>query len=205
MNNEKLSSSETVATEVKTQEAGNFPVQPHKNLWNIEKLISFTAFLISIGTFITFAYQTHLIQKQQFRGVLPYLMINIHTGYDSQGKKLISLELYNNGLGPAIVEDVTFSYNGNSYATLYDFFIEGIYANNKISASRHEIKAGYALPAGQSLSLLSSNDAQAAAVLEKVFVSDDFTMEIVYASLYEEKWKINYIKGNYNPKPIKVE
>jgi hypothetical protein len=90
MNDQQLHTPEAVTTENKTEVSIKPPVFTAKKSWNAQKLMSFSAFLISIGTFITFAYQTHLIQKQQFRSVLPYLMINRSSGYNEQGQKMIS-------------------------------------------------------------------------------------------------------------------
>jgi hypothetical protein len=205
MNDQQLHTPEAVTTENKTDGSIKPPVFTAKKSWNAQKLMSFSAFLISIGTFITFAYQTHLIQKQQFRSVLPYLMINRSSGYNEQGQKMISLQLFNNGIGPAIIEDVTILYHDKEYKTVYDFFVNGVYAENQINMSRNDIKAGFALPAGQTLALLSSNDHQAAIVLEKVLASNDFMLEIVYSSLYEEKWKLTYKHGAYNLKPEKID
>lgn len=203
MNTEQLNTSETVVPENKTE-----PVSPNrafKKTWNPDKLMSFSAFLISVGTFLTFAYQTHLIQKQQFRSVLPYLMITQYTGYVNQDQKTISLQLFNNGVGPAFIEDIKISYQGKEYKSIYDFFIQGIYPDHKISTGRNNVVAGYVIPAGQALALLTSNDSQATTVLEKVFSSDSFSIEIVYSSLYEEKWKFTYKNGKYNPEPVKVD
>ena len=44
-----------------------------KKFWSSDKFLSLLTFLISIGTFSTFVYQTYLIQKQQYANVLPYL------------------------------------------------------------------------------------------------------------------------------------
>ena len=46
-----------------------------KKFWSSDKFLSLLAFLISIGTFFTFAYQTYLIQKQQYANTMPYLSI----------------------------------------------------------------------------------------------------------------------------------
>jgi hypothetical protein len=205
MNDEQLHTPEAVTTENKTDGSIKSPVFTVKKSWNTQKLMSLSAILISMGTFITFAYQTHLIQKQQFRSVLPYLIINQHSAYNEQGQKMISLQLFNNGVGPAIIEDLTISYRDKEYKTMYEFFLNGVYADNQINASRYDIQAGFAIPAGQLLTILSSNDHQAASVLEKVLVSNDFILEIIYSSLYEEKWKLTYKHGAYNLKPEKID
>lgn len=205
MNNEQLNTPEIVSTEDKTPHTSRAAVYKPKRIWSTDKLMAYIAFIISIGTFFTFSYQTYLIQKQQFRSVLPYLMVTYSTGFDNQGQRMNGLQFINNGVGPAIIEAVKIVYAGQQCKTVTNFFVKGIYADTKISTSRSELRAGYALPAGQILSPLSSIDAQAAAVLEKVFGSDSFAIEIIYSSLYEEKWKITYRKNNFNPKPVKVD
>jgi hypothetical protein len=176
-----------------------------KKTWNTERLMTYIAFLISICTFIMFTYQTYLIQKQQLRSVLPFLLLVNSVGNNSDGERTVNLLLMNNGVGPAIIEDVTITYQGNQYKTVDDFFGKAIYSAHKISTQRNGIRAGFILPASQAQVLLGSNDSQASVVLEKIFYSNDFNIEIVYASLYEETWKITYKSGEPTNKPIKVD
>ena len=49
-----------------------------KKFWSSDKFLSLLAFLISLGTFSTFAYQTYLIQKQQYASTMPYLSIETY-------------------------------------------------------------------------------------------------------------------------------
>lgn len=49
-----------------------------KRFWNTDKLMSFLAILLSVGTLLVFIYQTNLIRKQQYAAVYPYLEMGFH-------------------------------------------------------------------------------------------------------------------------------
>ena len=74
------------------QESSKPPeVAGKKSFWSSDNLLSLFAFLVSVGTFSTFAYQTYLIQKQQYASMMPYLMI----------------ERYNDGTGDYMKRKIT--------------------------------------------------------------------------------------------------
>lgn len=89
-----------------------------------DKLISLIALFISLGTFITFAYQNFLIQKQQYRSVMPYLMINKFTEYDENQQALTLFDIMNNGVGPTFIEDIEIRYEGKVYSSIEDFYLK---------------------------------------------------------------------------------
>jgi hypothetical protein len=83
----------------------------NKPFWDTDKIVSFSAFFISFGTFAIYLYQTHLIQKQQHASVLPYLEIE-NSQPDEKTYKLI---LANNGIGPAFIRKIGIHYQGKFY------------------------------------------------------------------------------------------
>ncbi len=173
--------------------------KPIRKRWKSNQLLSLIALLISLGTFITFAYQNYLIREQQYRSVLPYLMINPFTGFDENGQPTYVLALFNNGVGLAFIEDLSIIYQGKEYSSVRSFYLDSIYP---IKCGFTEINIGYALPAGQSITILDSNDSTAAQVLDNVFQNTQ--IEITYSSLYDQKWKVMF--GNQNHKrPIKFD
>lgn len=164
-----------------------------------DKLISLIALLISLGTFITFSYQNYLIQKQQYRSVMPYLMINKYTGYDENQQALTRIEIFNNGVGPAFVEEVEIMYEGEMYSSVGEFLLEGIFAATPIKTGRTELSSGYAIPAGHSITILHSNDSTAAKVLDEIY--QKMEMKVTYSSLYDEKWT----ESTKENRPLKVD
>lgn len=156
--------------------------------WSSDKFLSLLAFLISIGTFSTFAYQTYLIQKQQYANVLPYLQINYGSGYD-----YFRIEVSNNGVGPAFIEDLVIHYQDSSYRMNLNPFARQIIqpdSNSTYNVSSSSIAKGYAIPSKESVQLLASNNEETADLLRKLFFGDNVEIEIVYSSVFDERWRL---------------
>lgn len=164
-----------------------------------DKLISLIALLISLGTFITFSYQNYLIQKQQYRSVMPYLMINKFTGYDENQQALTRIDIFNNGVGPAFIEEIEIKYEGKVYSSVREFLLKGIYVTTPIKTGMTELTSGYAIPSIEGITVLESNDSTAAKVLDEVY--QKMEMKVIYSSLYDEKWT----KSTKQNRPVKVD
>jgi hypothetical protein len=74
------------------------------------RIVSISAFLISIGTLVTFVYQTKLMREQQNAAVLPYLEM----WYTDTPEKF-EINIYNKGLGPAFIQDYKIYKNDSIY------------------------------------------------------------------------------------------
>ena len=158
-----------------------------KKFWGSDKFLSLLAFLISVGTFTTFAYQTYLIQKQQYASVLPYL--SIYNGRDSDGFRVM---VSNNGIGPAFIQDVVFRYNDSSYQiNPIKFAYLAIRPDSSVnfSLSSNTLSKGYAIPDKVALSIIGSNNPETADLLRKLFEEDGAEVEITYSSIYDELWR----------------
>lgn len=88
-----------------------------KEFWNTEKIVSFSAVLISIGTLIVLIYQTNLMSQQQRLSVLPYVTMGNMGAYTPNSRYMV----FNNGIGPAFVEKIKVKYKGNTYP--YDLYV----------------------------------------------------------------------------------
>lgn len=182
----------------------------NRKFWNSDKLLSLFAFLISVGTFVTFAYQTYLIReqqdlilKEQYASVLPYLTIYPwREGPPGSGD--LSINLINNGLGPAFIKDVKVHYEEKTYNLDHVKFISKfIFPHNPINYGSREIPVGFVVPAGQKYVLLQSNDAKAEEVIGDLFAGSDppkVIIEITYSSVYDETWVIK--SSNYVPEKL---
>jgi len=166
-------------------------MRTHRRFWTSDKLLSLFAFLISVGTFVTFAYQTYLIRKQQYASVMPYLMINYST---DNSKKFISVNVTNNGIGPAFIKDIKVHYNDTIIDG--DPFLFAIHTlrpdtMSNFSVSSTNIYKGYVIPAGEILATVSSHNAATGEILMETFVEkNNAIVEITYSSVYDETWVI---------------
>lgn len=167
--------------------------------WDADKFLSISAMLISVGTFATFIYQTNLIQKQQYASVLPYLEI-WNSSPEPNKYKLI---LVNNGIGPAFIQEIMIHYNGKVYK--YDpsvFYGAVLYEKDSADFISSNIFKGQVIPAGERVEMVVVNNSEKdAQKLRQVFGNQTARIEIVYASVYEEKWRILGMGGA----PVKLD
>ncbi len=193
--------SETAENEIKEETAAARSEVPKAiksgiTSWSSNNLLGLFAFIISVGTFITFTYQTYLIrnqtamiQKQQFASVLPYL-----TMFNSTGERPdeFAVVIQNDGVGPAFIQHMQVVYEGKTHeGSLSDFFIKVIYPKNPVKTGRTSLEKGSVIPAGKTIGLIMANDVEAANVLRDLFEGDKVKIEIVYTSVFEETWKIS--------------
>jgi len=176
--------------------------------WNSEKIIGMVAFTISIGTLFTFIYQTNIMREHQRASVLPYIEI-----WNSRnGNQRYELNLYNNGIGPAFIQDIKIRYkdtvlnidtviNGDP-DRLVRYLIEHSDTVKKFPYMCSNIKKGRLIRAGEKISMVAAQDSLLSVkTLLKIFNSKKTTVEITYSSIYNEKW---ITRGVAVP-PVKIE
>ncbi len=176
-----------------------------KRNWNSEKFVSIAAIFISIITLTVFIYQTRLMHEQQRLSVMPYLSIS---NYGTGGPNY-KLMVANNGIGPAFIESVKVTYKDEVYNDMdvFLFLYSNIAATQEIQNFNHSnIYEGQMIPAGEKIAHLEIVDSAPDAdklltILAEMFATGDAVFEIVYASIYKEKWLLR--SGDTRPTKIK--
>ena len=158
-----------------------------KKFWSTDTIVSISAILISLGTFISIIYQNRLIQKQQSASVLPYLEI-----WNSQDIDRYQLVLMNNGIGPAFIRDVRVIFEGEEYpGDPYKFFVTEVLQRDSIrNVSYSNLVNGRLIPAGETVDLLAvHNSSEHSKKLSSWFSSGEKArIEIEYESVYGDRW-----------------
>lgn len=167
-------------------------------LQNTDRLFGIAAFLISLGTFSVYIYEARLLQKQQYASALPYLEL-----WNSGSNEDYKLLLVNNGIGPAFIQEVKIHYGGKVYAMDHDTFFRRVIApTDTIQYTSTNLSPGRVIPAGQTMELFSVDNApEVRNKLRRLFGDEQAQLEIVYASVYEERWRL---KGMEDP-PRKLD
>lgn len=172
-----------------------------KKFWNTEKIVSFSAIFISLATLYISYVQHNASIKQQKLSVMPYLSL----GNEGTGSPNYQLILENNGIGPAFIESVNIFYNGKTYEGdlikfLYDNF--GAEMDSIRNLSYGNIYPGLMIPAGKKIPHVAiENSWDDANKLLKLLDKVEIDFEIIYASIYEERWSLT---GNsIMPKKLK--
>jgi hypothetical protein len=176
--------------------------------FDADKWLAISAMVVSIGTLAALSYQALLMRDAEHASKLPYLYISLSSN-DQQG---VSIVLSNSGIGPAIVDDVRIHYQGRDVAAdPYDFFLGLNDENKNISSGVDKVQRGRLIPAGTSIQMLQFPPAPGAAQkmlpeMLKLFEIAEVprawyshfkpaelqhgVIEIVYASVYGERWRV---------------
>ena len=167
--------------------------------WNSERLLSLSAMSISFITLVIFIYQTNLMSRQNYLSILPYLALT--TTHDN-ANHTFNLDLKNHGVGPAIIESVTFIYDDKRYdladyeGNLY-FFLKSIAPalDSLRVVSYAALDRGMAIPANQFYTALSvqnsPRDYELMTGQLNRLLAGGLQYEVVYKSIQEERWRIN--------------
>ena len=197
--------------------SGRWPIRMDKKFWNADKIISLSAFVVSIATLLALMYQIRLsgeqnelaqrqqelVRKQQYASVLPYLELRIGT---NNGDRLFEFLLYNNGVGPAFIEEVRIIYDGQEYpGNLLSFYRAVVLQEEDtviLDLAARDIYPGNIIPAGRETALLTAYS-WASSPEERDRLIKWFgrpmkdpelaRVEIIYSSVYGERWIVRGI------------
>jgi hypothetical protein len=171
-----------------------------------DRIVSLSAMAVGVGSLFVIVYQTHLMRQAQSASVLPYLMIGIQS--NSEGAYLT---LSNTGLGPALLEQVRILHDGRALdEDPHAFFVRMRPDRNIAALSVDRLSVGRLIPAGDRLLTLGMDgdervrmltdllntfelaDVPAAwiASLQPASNARRAVIEIRYASVYGERWRI---------------
>lgn len=164
------------------------------NNWNTDRIVALSAIFISLLTLVTFVYQTRLMQKQATLSVLPYLSVS--SSYNTGDDPSFKLVLINEGVGPAIIESRKVFFEGREYdEEFFEFLNRQLPELDSMENISHaSFGYGTILPPGEDLYLIAGfNDRQVVDYLAfslNNLNEKDLDYEIVYRSIYGERWKI---------------
>jgi len=165
---------------------------------NSDRVLSITAFIISIATLIALMYQSNLVreqnkmmQKEQYASVMPYLSMGFMGSEDDSSFELF---LKNDGIGPAFIKEINIRYKDSLYnMPIIKFYTEVLKVENKnnVKLLRYDIGKSTVIPADREIPLLTfyTNQKEAMKLLGAIGTMEA-TIEITYASIYDQKWKM---------------
>jgi hypothetical protein len=171
---------------------------------NTDRIVSLSAMVVGLGSLFTIVYQTYLTREAQHASVMPYLMVDLNS--NEQG---VFIVLTNNGIGPALIEDIRVRYQGREIeGDPYTFYL-GLRGDSALDVN--QITPGRLVPAGAAIPMVGvpgrgphsqtfARDVlrlfEIAEVPRSWYVGagaagpDKAVIEIVYASVYGERWRL---------------
>lgn len=166
--------------------------------WNSDKLLGLSAISISFITLVIFIYQTNIMSRQNYISIMPYLDISTTS---NTADHIFELNLKNHGVGPAIIESVTFVYHGKRYDLadynnrIFSFFASKAPALDSIKTlSSSTLDKGMAIPPNASYNAIrignSREDYQLITEYLERFLEEGLDYEVVYKSIQGERWRL---------------
>jgi len=167
--------------------------------WDSDKIVSLSAMSISVITLVIFIYQTNLMSRQNYLSILPYLSISTS---DSPGDNSFKLSLENHGVGPAIIEKVTFKYKDSIFDLteyndeIFTFLLAKAPELDSIkTVSYSTLERGTAIPSNTSNNIIEVKNSPDDYVLLQEnlgkLLADGLYYEVIYRSIQNERWMIN--------------
>ncbi|NER14914.1 hypothetical protein GWK08_15770 [Leptobacterium flavescens] len=174
---------------------------------NIEKIMAFLAFVVSICTLYLFFHQTSLMRKQQYASVLPYLEVG-----NTENNGNYGFVLNNNGIGPAFIEEINIHYKDSVYRNtdINDFYVKVMVKQDTLfkgsTVFHSTIRKGMLVPEREVKYMLGlRKEVKNFEILHqqlREWLNNKIRVEIKYSSVYKEKWRIIY-PGQDTPEKIK--
>jgi hypothetical protein len=161
------------------------PTPASRLKWSPEVLLALLSLAISLCSVGFTVIQTDIMQTQQKASVWPYL--EIHTGIY---QNTFFLEVQNKGVGPAIVKDVVFEYQGKTYDRFDEIAIQIVNDStfNYTNRITNPIQK-YVFSAAEKVRVFEANDVRHASKL--IYNTSEIKTRIRYASIYGDQWEVN--------------
>lgn len=166
--------------------------QPRRRI-NIELLLGISATFLSLAALVVSIFQTKIAREEQQASVWPYLQTSGSHEDDS-----FTLKVINNGVGPALIKKVTYSYKDATYAGHVDL-LKSVEKNALSNSLRNKggrfyssFSTGNVLKAGDDLDLyIVTHNEPKASLLSEATNDSSFHMRIVFGDVYGNCWQLD--------------
>ena len=156
-----------------------------------DKIISYSALMVSLGTLVVLIYQSDLMRRHEEKSVFPKVEL-----WNSPGKETYSMSVINKGVGPAIIENVTIIHRENQYETEPLLFVNqylDTLTNEELVMDAESLYPGVILAPNQRSNLFTIKRNIASDSLISYFYLRKIQIRISYSSIYGDQWTIDGI------------
>ena len=171
-------------------------VMPFFKRLSSEKILAVMATVVSACALVVSVFQVQSERKQQYASVWPSLSITVNTQLeDDSTKNTIAFVVSNKGVGPAIVEDVQLWYKGQLCKDESDFSEKIVGNARPENGAINQIWKDKVIAANEEFEWIKVGGHQLVGKFQKAIQAGDIQARIQYASVYEERWEVNYNRG----------
>lgn len=157
-----------------------------------EMMVAFSAIFVSIATLFVYMYQARIMQDQLHTSVWPHIEWLYNNG-DNQ----FVLTVQNNGIGPAIIKDVTMRLDSTDVGSNSELF-KKLLGNSNFNFVNSTLMGRVILP-GEKVEMVHVFDRDAARAIDSLLLWNSsphtFEFEICYCSVYDDCWRTDGTKS----------
>lgn len=161
--------------------------------FNTEKVLGISAIFVSFATLIALIYQSRLMREHEESSALPKLEL-----WNNDPDDAYLLVLVNKGVGPAIIENISISFDDSLYnmdqANFAALYLDSVRNDTKEFLYRYSnVYPGMIISAGSSVELLQvrKDSVKEENPLIKLFGGNKAKVILLYASVYQKVWKLD--------------
>jgi len=167
---------------------------------NYELWLTVSAVVISVCALVVSVLQTRIAREQQTASVWPRLMLDADVL-----ERNFSISVVNQGVGPAIIRDVSIQYQGKDYDDLSQLLLNtaGRAGGGFFTAT---LAPEMVLKSGDEVNLFAltrGDEATSFRLRNLVYRDDSFRYEVVYSDVYGNCWKLR--RSNRQEKIIQLD
>ncbi len=169
-------------------------MKPEKR-FSTQSIVATMATIVSVCALVVSVMQTYYQHKYLHAAAWPHIQLE-EAGFENTDstKNMVSIKFMNKGVGPAIIESMTFQYKGKSYKNV-DELSKEIIGKNDYMGSFKKISTGEVVAQNEAFDLVSIQGAAAS----RLFIAaiPQVKTRIIYTSVHDEKWE--YLSGSEFP------
>lgn len=143
----------------------------------LEKISHYAVILIAMSALVVSVMQTRIQHNHNKLTVKPYLHNSLEQDIDNN---LVSVYIVNDGFGPAIVENMKFTFNGKTYNSLEDYLNESGEIKNRRGSYNYSKNSVF------------KSDKKNLLVSLKGIKFRNVRVDIIFKSIYKEKGSYSF-------------
>jgi hypothetical protein len=156
------------------------------NRFSSESIVATMATFVGICALIVSIMQTHYQRKYLLASAWPHLQIApLREEQKDSTKNVTTVKLMNKGIGPAIVESVSYQYKGKEYQHL-TVLIEAI-VGKKYAGSYKTLSVDEVIAQNEELTHVSIIGARESRIFNQEM--GNVKIKIIYKSVHDERWE----------------
>ncbi len=173
--------------------------------WDTDRIVGICAMVVSVATLAALSYQAYLTRQAERRSVLPYMYIALAS--NDHGTAVM---LENTGIGPALIESIhVHDKSRDITGDAYDFYVAVHPDAPAKGLGVDRVQPGRLVPAGANVLMVQDTGVGEKSILKEMLTLFDFVdapdtwyagakitrkdravIEVVYTSVYGERWRI---------------